>query len=504
MADKFYITTAIDYSNGDPHLGHAYEKIGADCIARYRRLRGQSVHFLMGMDEHGQKVAQSAEVAGSSPQEWVDHIAQSFEAAWSELNISHTDFIRTTQQRHRTAVEELLRRIEANGHFYEGSYSGYYCVGCEAFKLEKDLEEGRCPDHPSREIKWVEEPNFFFRQSTFAPRLLELYDANPDFVRPKAKMNEVRNVVEGGLQDISVSRARLPWGIPWPGNATHSVYVWFDAVINYLSATGFPDAGFEEAWPADLHVIGPDIARFHAALWPAMLMAADLPVPKGVWSHGWMTFSGSRFSKSEGVQVTLREAIDRHGVDALRYFLLREIPWDANGNFDFDRFDGRYEAELADGYGNLSSRVLAMIARYVDGKIPENGETTSLDTEGEAIIAEYREAMDRHLLHLGGQAAWKLVTRANQYVEESAPWTLHKTGDTEGLGAVLASLSRALGRITLMAAPFLPQKAQEVWEALGMRETVQDTGWSFVERPETGGLQVVKPAPLFPKPEKAP
>ena len=501
MANKFYITTAIDYSNGEPHLGHAFEKIGADCIARYRRLRGQTVHFVMGMDEHGQKVLQSAEAAGLSPQDWVDHIAQSFVATWQELNISHTDFLRTTEERHRTAVEELLRRISANGHFYEGSYSGYYCVGCEAFKLDKDLENGQCPEHPSREIKWVEEPNFFFRQSTFAPRLLELYDANPDFVRPRARMNEIRNVVAGGLQDISVSRARLPWGIPWPGDPTHSVYVWFDAVINYLSATGFPEAGFEETWPADLHVIGPDIARFHAALWPAMLMAADLPVPNAVWSHGWMTFSGSRFSKSEGVQVSLREAIDRHGVDALRYFLLREIPWDANGNFNFDRFDGRYEAELADGYGNLSSRILAMITRYLGGKIPQSGESTSLDTEGETVVAEYRDAMDQHLLHLGGQAAWKLVTRANQFVEESAPWTLHKTGDTARLEAVLASLSRALSRITQMAAPFLPNKAEEVWRALGRQESVQGAGWELIEQPRTGGLEVAKPAPLFPKPE---
>ncbi|MFB3069746.1 MAG: class I tRNA ligase family protein, partial [Gemmatimonadales bacterium] len=329
MAGNFYITTAIDYANGEPHLGHAYEKIGADCIARYRRLRGQRVRFLMGMDEHGQKVAQSAETNGMEPQAWADKIAESFVAAWKELHISNTDFIRTTEDRHRPAVEELLRRIQAKEHFFEGTYSGYYCVGCESFKLDKDLEDGRCPEHPNLEIKWVEEPNFFFRQSTFGPQLLEHYEQHPEFVRPRSKMNEIRNVVADGLLDISVSRARLPWGIPWPGDPTHSVYVWFDAVINYLSATGFPEPGFEEMWPADLHVIGPDILRFHAALWPAMLMAADLPVPKGVWVHGWMTYTGKRFSKSAGVTVTLREAIDRHGVDALRYFLLREIPWDA-------------------------------------------------------------------------------------------------------------------------------------------------------------------------------
>jgi methionyl-tRNA synthetase len=302
VGSKFYITTAIDYSNGDPHLGHAYEKIGADCIARYRRLRGQRVYFVIGMDEHGQKVAQSAEAAGVETQDWVDDIASRFQTAWTELSISYTDLIRTTEERHRRCVEELINRID-DEHFFEGTYAGYYCVGCEAFKQERELVDGHCPAHPAREIKWVEEPNYFFRQSAFAKQLLDLYDRSPDFLRPASKMNEIRNVVSDGLQDISVSR-RVPWGIPWPHDPKHTVYVWFDALPNYLTATGFPDAGFEEMWPADLHVIGPDIARFHAALWPAMLMAAKLPVPKGVWAHGWMTFSGSRFSKSEGVTVT--------------------------------------------------------------------------------------------------------------------------------------------------------------------------------------------------------
>jgi methionyl-tRNA synthetase len=305
---------------------------------------------------------------------------------------------------------------------------------------------------------------------------LEHYEQFPDFVRPRSKMKEIRNVVADGLQDISVSRARLPWGIPWPDDPTHSVYVWFDAVINYLSATGFPEPGFEAMWPADLHVIGPDILRFHAALWPAMLMAADLPIPKGVWTHGWMTFTGARFSKSAGVSVTLQEAIERHGVDPLRYFVLREIPWDANGNFSWDRFDSRYEAELADGFGNLTSRVLAMIVRYVDGVVPRSGETMSLDTEGEAMVEDYRAAMDKHLLHVGGQEAWKLV---------------------------LASLARAIARIALMASPFLPSKAQQVWETLGQGRPVEEAGWEFVRRPELGGSTVVKPPPLFPKPDTA-
>ena len=504
MTGKFYITTAIDYANGEPHIGHAYEKIGADCIARYRRLRGHAVHFVIGMDEHGQKVAQSAEAAGREPQEWVDEIAGKFQDAWTQLCISHTDFIRTTQERHQRAVEELFRRIRDGGHIFEGNYSGYYCVGCEAFKLEKDLEDGRCPQHPTLEIKWLEEPNYFFRLSVLGPKLLQLYDEHPDFVRPPSKMKEIRNVVAGGLQDLSVSRAGLPWGIPWPGDPNHSVYVWFDAVINYLSATGFPEPGFEKLWPADLHVIGPDITRFHAALWPAMLMAAGVSVPRGIWVHGWMTYSGSRFSKTEGVRITLPEAIERHGPDALRYFLLSEVPWDADGNFSLDRFDVRYTSELADGYGNLASRVLAMVARYVDSLVPDSGETMSLDNYGEERLRAYVEYMDENFLHLGAQETWNLVSRANGFIEETAPWNLAKTGETDRLAAVLASLARCLARISVMASPFMPTKTQEAWQALGQAGELTDGTLELAERPRIGGNGVTRPSPLFPKAGREP
>ncbi len=496
----FYITTAIDYSNGEPHLGHAYEKIGADCIARYHRLRGDNVKFVIGMDEHGQKVKQAADTAGIEPQEWVDRIADSFRVTWRELQISNTDFIQTTEERHTRATLALIKRIAAGDHFYEGKYAGYYCVGCEAFKQEKDLVDGRCPDHPTRDVQWVEESNYFFRWSAFQTQLLDLYKTQPGFLRPMAKMNEIRNLVESGLQDISVSRARLPWGIPWPDNTEHSVYVWFEAVINYLSATGYPDPEYENMWPADVHVIGPDIARFHAALWPAMLIAADIPVPKMVWAHGWMTLSGARFSKSAGVTLTLPEAVQRHGTDALRYFLLREVPWDANGNFSFERFDGRYVAELADGYGNLTSRVFAMVTKYRDGKIPDTGDTVSLDTAGEDVIDRYSKAMDANLLHVAGSEAWQLVSAANSFVEEAAPWTLYKEGNTEKLDAVLAGLTRAVARITIMAAPYMPGKTEEVWRAMGMQSSVHDARWDDLLRPEVGGLEVVKPPPLFPKP----
>ncbi|UCF40472.1 MAG: methionine--tRNA ligase [Gemmatimonadota bacterium] len=501
MTSKYYITTAIDYSNGEPHLGHAYEKIGADCVARYRRLRGHDVHFSIGMDEHGQKVAQAAEEAGQTPQEWVDTIAAKFQAAWDELAISHDDFIRTTEPRHERAVKELFRRVQEGGHITEGVYAGYYCVGCEAFKSEKDLEDGKCPTHPNLEIKWVEEPNYFFEIGRFRQKLLDLYHANPEFVQPRSKYNEVYNVVEGWTDDqkLSVSRARVPWGIPWPDDETHVVYVWFEALINYLSVTGFPDDGYGATWPADVHVIGPDIVRFHAAMWPAMLMAAGIEVPGKVWCHGWVNTGGARFSKSAGVAVTLRNLIDRHGPDALRYFVLREIPWHADGNFTWERFDTRYTSELADGYGNLVSRVLAMLGRYSGGVVPDHPGPTPLDAAGDELIAAYREAMDAHLLHEGAEHAWRLVDRANGFVEERAPWSLAKQGKTAELEETLAALARGVARITLLASPFIPGKAQAVWQALGMPGEVTSATWAALEHPPTSGAQTTKPAPLFPK-----
>ncbi len=504
MTSKYYITTAIDYSNGEPHLGHAYEKIGADCVARYRRLRGHDVYFSIGMDEHGQKVAQAAEEAGQDPQQWVDGIAAKFEAAWDELAISRDDFIRTTEPRHERAVKELFRRIQEGGHISEGVYAGYYCVGCEAYKSEKDLEDGKCPTHPTREIKWVEEPNYFFEIGRFRQKLLDLYHANPEFVQPRPKYNEVYNVVEGWTDDqkLSVSRSRVPWGIPWPEDETHVVYVWFEALINYLSAAGFPEDAYGATWPADVHVIGPDIVRFHAAMWPAMLMAAGVAVPEKVWCHGWVNTAGARFSKSAGVAVTLRNQIDRHGPDALRYFVLREIPWHADGNFTWERFDTRYTSELADGYGNLVSRVLSMLGRYCGGVVPDDAGPTPLDSAGDELIAAYREAMDAHLLHEGAERAWRLVDRANGFVEERAPWSLAKQGKTAELEETLAALARVVARITLLASPFMPGKAQVVWQALGMPGEVTSASWETLERPPTAGAQTEKPPPLFPKDRK--
>ena len=306
----FYITTAIDYANGSPHLGHALEKIGADAIARYRRARGDDVHFLMGMDEHGLKVAQSAAAAGLTPQAWTDRVAEDFRAAWHALHISNDDFIRTTEGRHRDAVEEIIRRMQDAGDLYKDTYAGYYCVGCEAYKTEDELVHGRCPQHPTQEIRWMEEEDWFFRLSAYRDRLLALLDERPEFVRPETRRNEVRRMIED-IRDISVSRSGLAWGIRWPGEPDHAVYVWIDALTNYLSATGFPADGYEKLWPADLHVIGKDIVRFHCVYWPAMLMSAGLALPRGVWVHGFMTMNGEKMSKSEGNAAPIDEAIGR-------------------------------------------------------------------------------------------------------------------------------------------------------------------------------------------------
>ncbi|MEO7354015.1 MAG: methionine--tRNA ligase, partial [Gemmatimonadales bacterium] len=352
----YYITTAIDYSNGDPHLGHALEKVGADAIARWHRLRGEPVRFLMGMDEHGQKVYQSALAGGATPAAWVDIISERFENTWRRLHCSHDDWMRTTQARHAHGVTALLEQIKARNpdDLFVGEYEGLYCVGCEEFKQPGQILNGRCSEHPSRDLVPTKERNTFFRLSRYTAAVREKIDSGEFRVEPAIRRNEILRVLDEGLQDISVSRGRLPWGIPFPGSDDETVYVWFDALINYLSATGYPDAGWEQIWPADVHVVGKGITRFHCLIWPAMLMAAGLPLPKEVWAHGYVQWGGAKVSKSEGTNVSLDEVIDRHGADALRYFLLREVGFENDGDFTFERFDARYNSDLADGLGNLA------------------------------------------------------------------------------------------------------------------------------------------------------
>lgn len=502
---KFYLTTAIDYSNGDPHLGHALEKIGADTIARYRRLRGDAVTYLMGMDEHGQKVVQAAEKAGVSPQAFVDTIGARFDATWRSLDCSHDDFIRTTQPRHFRSVTAFLERIQAQhpDDLFFGEYAGLYCVGCEEFKQESQVVDGRCIEHPSRDLVHMQEKNCFFRLSRWRDELLRLITSGEFAVEPAIRRNEILRVLEDGLQDISVSRSRFPWGIPFPGVPDQTVYVWVDALINYLSATGFPAAGFEKTWPADVHVIGKGITRFHCIIWPALLLSAGLPLPRKVWAHGYVQWGGAKVSKSEGVSVSLDEAIARHGPDALRWYLLREVGFENDGDFTFERFDARYVADLADGLGNLSSRSLAMIEKYRGGVVPASAEITPLELQGAQAVGAYATALDALDLKGAAEAAWTIVTRANQYIVETAPWTLAKEGKDAELDAVLHALAACLYRMAVLASPFLPAKAQQLWASLGQGGEVARSPWTALGAPPVAGAKVTKGEGLFPKPAPA-
>ena len=501
---KFYLTTAIDYSNGDPHLGHALEKVGADAITRYRRLRGDQVHFVMGMDEHSQSVLQAAAKAGVPPQQWVDRMAARFADFWARLGCTNDDWIRTTEPRHFRSVTELLQRIQRlhPDDLYVSEYEGLYCTGCEEFKQESQIVNGHCIEHPTLELIHTRERNHFFRLIRYGERLLELITTGRFRVEPAIRRNEVLRLLEGGLQDISVSRLRQPWGIPFPGDPEQTVYVWFDALINYLSATGFPEPGYERLWPADLHVIGKGITRFHCVIWPAMLLAAEVELPREVWAHGYVQWEGTKMSKTAGTAVTLDEAIERHGPDALRYFLLREVGFEADGNFTWERFDERYNADLADGFGNLASRSLAMLMKYRDGAVPSADAETSLDQAGQAAVRGYARAMDALDLRGGAEAVWTLVSAANLFVQQSAPWTLAKAGKDVELDGVLSALARALYRLAVMSSPFIPGKAQDLWGDLGMDGEVADARWATAEHPSLAGGRARKPSILFPKPVK--
>ncbi|HEU0299397.1 MAG TPA: methionine--tRNA ligase [Longimicrobium sp.] len=501
---RFYITTAIDYANGDPHQGHAYEKIGADAIARYHRLIGDEVRFCMGMDEHGQKVLQAAAARSITPQQLVDELAARFEAMWRRLNLSNDRWIRTTQPHHRKGVRALIERIfERNpDDFYEKSYEGWYCVGCELFKRENEIQDGRCVLHPTRELQWTEERNWFFRLSRYEAFLRAHFEAHPDFILPESRRNELLALMDSGLEDISVTRARLSWAIPFPRPTSDGVeqgtWVWFDALPNYLTDTGYPDEGFEAWWPAQLHVVGKDITRLHAVIWPAMLQAAGLPLPERVWGHGFVLLGGERFSKSSGVGLDLGEAIDRFGVDALRYFLLREVPWDADGNFSWERFAERYTSELANGLGNLASRTTSMLAKYRDGIVP------ATPVEVDAAIAEavdaYRAAMDANLLHEGAAAAYEVVRHANALVAERQPWTIARDpARADELDLTLATMVRCLAAAAVLLSPFIPGKAEELWERLGSGGAMP--ALDDLAALDVSGWKTSAGAILFPRPE---
>jgi len=505
---RFYLTTAIDYSNGQPHIGHAYEKIGADAIARFRRLAGDDVHFLIGMDEHGQKVAQSAADRGLTPQQQVDEIAANFAATWKQLSISHDQFIRTTDESHKAGVRALIKRIfdSSPDDFYEKSYKGRYCVGCESFKQDAEIVGDKCALHPTRTLEWVEERNWFFRLSKYQGFLKRLLTDRPEFFQPETRRNEMLALLDQGLEDISASRSRFAWGVPFPSplssGETQTTYVWFDALPNYLTATGFPAKGFRDRWPAQLHIIGKDITRFHSIIWPAMLQSAELPLPERVWAHGFVLFSGERFSKSAGSRVELSEAIDKYGPDALRYYLLRDVPFDGDGNFSWERFDEVYNSELANSWGNLVSRAVAMVEKYCDSVVPAAA-PTDLDRADAADLELYRKAMDGsrgYELHAGIRHAQACVARGNEFVQSSAPWVLAKSAESRGqLDGVLGALIRALARQCVILSPFVPNKAQEAWEQLGGPGRVDAQRLDALGVLAANGWRVKKGAPLFPK-----
>lgn len=500
---KYYITTAIDYANGDPHLGHAFEKIGADVLARYHRLSGDKVHFLMGMDEHGQKVAQAAAANNKDPQAQVDEIAGKFEQTWRYLNISYDQFIRTTDRSHKKGVKALIDRIfeRSPDDFYIKSYAGWYCVGCESFKTDAEIEDGKCVLHTTRKLEWVEEKNWFFRLSKYADRLKDLI-ANDNYLQPKSRKHEILSVIEQGLEDVSASRARLGWGIPFPkdtGNGEdQTTYVWFDALPNYITAIGFPnaDSEFETWWPADVHIIGKDITRFHALIWPAMLMAAELPLPKQVFAHGFVMLGGDRFSKSSGVKIDLDETIHLYGPDAFRYFLMREVPFDGDGSFSFERFEERYNSDLANAWGNLASRTMAMIEKYCSGFTPA-GEPNEVDAADAEDYQAYHEHMSNNLLNRALDSVWATISRANEYVDKSAPWKLAKDPEKKGeLDLVLASLMRQIVRQGIALTPFMPGKTADLFRQLGAPPRHRLT---FATPADPTGWRVMKSEPLFPK-----
>ena len=507
---RFYLTTAIDYANGDPHIGHAFEKIGADAIARYHRQRGDDVWFLVGMDEHGQKVAQTAADRDSTPQQLTDEVAAGFQAMWRKLSISNDQFIRTTSEAHKAGVVALIERIVERrpDDFFEKSYRGRYCVGCESFKQESEIVDGRCVLHPTRTLEWVEERNWFFRLSAYSDFLRGLLRDRPAFLQPESRRTEILALLDQGLDDISASRARLAWGVPFPlplsTGERQATYVWFDALPNYLTATGFPRPGFEERWPAQLHVIGKDITRFHCVIWPAMLQAAGLPLPERVWAHGFVNFGGERLSKSAGVALELGDAVDRFGADALRYFLLREVPFDGDGGFSWARFEDRYNSDLANGLGNLASRVTSMLERYCGGVVPES-EPADLDSADARDLQDYHSAMDGsrgYLLHQGLAVVWRMVSRANEFVQATQPWSLAKDPARRiDLDRALASLLRTLARQSAMLAPFMPEKAQELWERIGGTGPVANQRFDVLGRIDPAGWRVRKGPPLFPRDE---
>jgi methionyl-tRNA synthetase len=501
----FYVTTPIYYVNAAPHLGHAYSTIGADVLARHHRQRGEDVFFLTGTDEHGEPVALAAEKEGVSPQELADRNARRFQDLMPRIDASIDFFIRTTDPRHKARVQEVMQRVYDNGHVYKGTYEGWYCPRCADFKTEAEVVEGnRCPIHKI-ELTREHEENWFFRLSTFQEPLERLYEERADFVLPRVRYNEARSFITGGLQDISLSRgAKLTWGVEVPWDPGHVFYVWFDALLNYVTALSFAREGedlLKRYWPATFHVMAKDILKFHAVIWPALLLAADLSLPRHVLIHGYLLMDDTKMSKSLGNVLDPFEIIDRFGVDALRFYCMREVSFGLDGNVSPATFEERYTSELANDYGNLASRTLNMLRRYADARVPDAEADPALAADFEGLREEVEELIDRAEITQALERIWVRVRRLNRFVEEKAPWQLAKDEANAGeLQTVLRSLAEGLRVVTVLLQPYLPQSTAKLLDAMGV-----DGDERFrLEAAQFGagksGTAIGDLAPLFPRP----
>ncbi|MGP8025134.1 MAG: methionine--tRNA ligase [Acidocella sp.] len=501
----FYITTPIYYVNGSPHLGHAYTSTAADALARWNRLEGHDVFFLTGTDEHGQKVEAAARAAGIDPQDFTDRVSADFQDMARVMNISNDDFIRTTEPRHKASAQALWKKLQESGAIYLGKYEGWYAVRDEAFYDEDETtvkpDGTRVAIASGAVVKWVVEPSYFFKLSAFQDRLLAYYEENPGFIAPQAKRNEVVSFVRSGLHDLSVSRTSFSWGIPVPGDETHVMYVWLDALQNYLTACGYPEMTGERAkyWPASLHLVGKEIIRFHAVYWPAFLMAAGLELPKRVFSHGWWTVEGEKMSKSLGNFIDVRPLVEEFGLDQVRYFLLREVPFGNDGDFSRKALIGRINSDLANGIGNLAQRTLSFINKNAGAAVPPRGDLHEADltllTLANELPEKVRGAMSRLAFHEALDETWKVIRAVDAYIDHQAPWSLRKT-DTDRMNSVLYTLTAVLRVVGVVLQPFMPDTMAKLLEYLGVGA---DRSLSILDTPLAEGTPLPAPSGLFPR-----
>jgi methionyl-tRNA synthetase len=502
----YYVTTPIYYVNDVPHIGHAYTTLACDVLARFMRLDGRDVHFLTGTDEHGQKVEKAAAAAGLSPQAFTDKVSQSFRDLIGVMNYSPDNFIRTTEKRHYAASQALWQKLVEAGDIYLGNYAGWYSVRDETYFVESETEVG--PDNKRRalstgaEVEWVEEPSYFFRLSTWAERLMAFYEANPRFIAPESRRNEVISFVKGGLQDLSVSRTSFSWGVPVPGDPKHVMYVWLDALTNYITECGYPDTHnpLWKYWPADLHMVGKDIIRFHCVFWPAFLMAAGVAPPQRVFAHGWWTNEGQKISKSLGNVIDPVELVNSYGLDPVRYFLLREVPFGNDGDLQKRALIGRLNGDLANAYGNLCQRVLSIVAKNCDGKIPAKGAITQADTalldRAKALLGMVRRELDDQAFHRALTSIWEVIADANRYVDAQAPWALAKT-DPVRRDTVLWVLAETIRRVTLLVQPFMPGSAARILDQLAV--PAEQRTFAAFDRELVPGRVLPAPQGVFPR-----